>query len=233
MTLFDQIILLLTGLTAVYLIWRFYGRYSAEKNLHDIYYMLGFIVLFVSGVLLIFGGWGVLGAPNVAALIKVFPNAILIFGNWGVTASPYVLPVATLIPLGISMGLMNQFMPEYKKAYAWFALIGLLAIAVSSIGNMPALRKISVPLFHGVAGLIIFGLPLYLCFGKKTAPKGFAMVGVGGLLIGIGGIALAFVVNGSQFLFFSLEVILTILPLLLLLMTLAFTWGFMKDIKAE
>ena len=205
---FDRIVLLLTGLTALYLIWQFYGRYRVEKALYDIYYMMGFAVLFVSGVLLIFLGWGIL-------------------------ASPYVLTVATLVPLGISMGLMNQFMPEYKKIYSWFALVGLLSIAITSIADMP-LKSIAVPLFHGVAGLIIFGLPLYLCIFKKNVPKGFGMVSVGGLLIGIGGIALAFYkANKPLFGIFTGEFILMILAPLLLLMTLAFTWGFVKDIKAS
>ena len=123
-------------------------------------------------------------------------------------------------------------MPEYKKAYAWFALIGLLAIAITSIGGM-ALKSVAVPVFHGVAGLIIFGLPLYLCLGTKTAPKGFGLVGVGGLLIGIGGIALAFIVAGKQLLFFSADFVYAILAPLLLLMTLAFAWGFVKDIQAK
>lgn len=208
MNWFDRIVLLLTGLTAIYLIWRFYGRYSVKKALYDVYYMLGFVVLLVSGLLLIFLGWGIL-------------------------ASPYVLTIATLIPLGISMGLMNQFMPEYKKTYSWFALVGLLVIAITSIGGM-AFKSVAVPLFHGVAGLIIFGLPLYLCIGKKTAPKGFGLVGVGGLLIGIGGIALAFYKAGTPlFGIFTGEFILMILAPLLFLMTLAFTWGFMKDIKTS
>ncbi len=207
MTIFDRIILLLTGLIAAYLVWRFYGRYSRAKNRYDIYYMLGFVVLLVSGVLLIFGGWGLL-------------------------ASPYVLTVATLIPLGISMGLIHQFMPQYAKAYSWFSLVGLLAIAVTSIGDM-SLKSIAVPVFHGIAGLIIFALPLYLCFGTKTAPRGFGAVGVGGLLIGIGGMALAFYKAGKPlFGIFTGEFILAILAPLLLLMTLAYAWGFMKDIKA-
>ena len=206
MKLFDQIVLLLTGLSAAYIVWRFYTRYNKNKALHDVYYTLGFVVLLVSGVLLIFGGWGLLD-------------------------SPLVLTVATLIPLGISMGLMNQFMPQYKKAYSWFALIGFLAIAVTSISGM-ALKSSAVPFFHSIAGLIIFGLPLYLCFGTKTAPKGFGAVGIGGLLIGIGGMALAFYKAGKPlFGIFTGEFILTILAPLLLLMTLAFTFGFMKDIK--
>jgi len=108
MTLLDRIILLATGLAAIYLIWRFYTRYSESKALHDVYYLMGFIVLLVSGLLLIFLGWDIL-------------------------ASPYVLTVASLIPLGISMGLMNQYFPSEKKIYSWFALIGFLAIAITSI----------------------------------------------------------------------------------------------------
>ena len=204
---YDRLILLLTGLTAIYLTWRFYTRYSKEKGRHDIYYMMGFVVLLVSGLLLIAFGWDIL-------------------------ASPYVLTVATLIPLGVSMGLMHQFVPDYKKAYSWFSLVGLLAIAITSIGGM-SLKSIAVPVFHGVAGLIIFGLPLYKCIVTKDAPKGFGLVGIGGLLISVGGIALAFIVAGKQLLFFSADFVFAILAPLLLLMALAFTWGFVKDIKAE
>jgi hypothetical protein len=172
MNLFDQAVLLITGLLAIYLLWRFYGRYQKERGLYDVYYMLGFAVLLVSGLLLIFLGWEIL-------------------------ESPYVLTVASLIPLGISLGIANQYYPRWKKVYAWFALVGILAIAISSIGGMDTLKKISVPLFHGVAGIIIFLGPFF----SKDAAKGFWWVGVGGALIGIGGIALAFLTAGTQLLF--------------------------------
>jgi hypothetical protein len=203
MTILDRIILLITGLLAIYLVWRFYGRYQKGKALYDIYYLLGFTVLLVSGLLLIFLGWGIL-------------------------ASPYVLTVASLIPLGISLGIANEYFPQWKKAYAWFALLGFIAIAVSAIADLETLKKIAVPLFHGVAGLVIFLGP----FIAKDAPKGFWWVGIGGALIGIGGIALAFLTGGSQLLFFSQEVVLQILAPLLLLMTMALTLGFSKDIQA-
>jgi len=211
MTWLDRIILLLTGLTAIYLLWRFWGRYQSQKALHDVYYLLGFGVLLVSGLLLIFLGYNILG-----------------FG--GSALSPYILPIASLIPLGISMGLMNQFMPANKKYYSWFALLGFLAIAVSSIGGM-SFKKLAVPIFHGVAGLIIFLLP-FKAVADGKAPKGFQWVGIGGVLIGLGGIALAFLSAGSQLLFFSADFVLKILALLLFLMTLAFTWGFVKDIRS-
>lgn len=198
----DNLFLLLTGLTAAYLLWRFYTRWSKSKKLYDMYYIMGFLVLLVSGLLLIFLGLGIL-------------------------ASPYVLTVASLIPLGISMGLVEQYFPQYKKAFKWFALVGFLAIAISAIFGIEIGRKISVPLFHGVAGLVIFLGPFF----AKGAPKGFYWVGIGGVLIGLGGIALAFIANGAQLLFFSPSFVMLILTPLLLLMTLAFTYGFVRDIK--
>jgi len=198
----NNLFLLLTGLVAIYLLWRFYTRWSTSKALYDVYYMMGFAVLLVSGLLLIFLGMGILAAP-------------------------LVLTVASLIPLGISMGVAEQYFPAWKKAFKWFALIGFFAIALTSIGGMDTLKKISVPLFHSVAGLVIFLGP----FMAKGAPKGFFWVGIGGVLIGLGGIALAFISVGKQLLFFSPEFVMLILAPLLLLMSLAFAWGFMKDIK--
>jgi hypothetical protein len=168
--------------------------------------MLGFIVLLVSGLLLIFLGWGIL-------------------------ASPYVLTVASLIPLGISLGIVYEYYPQYKTLYTWFAVIGILAIAYTSISGSD-LKKFAVPIFHGIAGLFIFLGPIMAQVNGK-APKGFFWVGIGGLLIGIGGIALAFLTSGSQLLFFSQDVVLTILAPLLLLMSLAFAWGFVKDVKGS
>ena len=202
MTLLDKILLLAAGLVAIYLLYRFWGRYSKSKALYDVYYMMGFAVLLISGLLLIFLGYDIL-------------------------ASPYVLTVASLIPLGISMGIAEQYFPAWKKGFKWFALVGFAAIAITSIGGMDAIKKIAVPIFHGVAGLVIVLGP----FLAKKAPKGFRWVGIGGLLISLGGIALAFISAGSQLLFFSPAFVMQILAGLLLLMALAFAWGFMKDIK--
>ncbi len=211
MTWLDRILLLVTGLTAIYLIWRFYGRYTQKKGLYDLYYIPGFAVLFVSGVLLIFLGYSILGLG-------------------GSALSPYILPVASLIPLCISMGISEQYYPGWKKPYKWLTAIGFLAIAITSIAGMESIKKLAVPIFHSVAGLLIFLGPIFAVKNGK-APKGFVWVGIGGALIGIGGIALAFLTSGAQLLFFSTAVVLAILAPLLLLMTLAFTWGFVKDIK--
>jgi len=195
----DIVFLLPTGLIAAYLCWYFFQRYQLHKALHNLYYLMGFAVLLVSGLLLIFLGLGIL-------------------------KSPYVLTVASLIPLGISMGIAEEYFPTWKKAFKWFAVIGFLAIAITSIGSMDSLKKIAVPLFHGVAGLVIFIGP----FIAKGVPKGFWWVGIGGLLIGLGGIALAFITLGKQLLFFSPEFVTLILTPLLFLMSGAYALGFAK-----
>jgi hypothetical protein len=115
----------------------------------------------------------------------------------------------------------------WKRIYAWYALIGIVAIAITSFAS-PDLKKIAVPLFHGVAGFIIFLGPIFAERAQK-APKGSWWVGLGGVLIGLGGIALAFLSVGSQLLFFSQDFVMTILAPLLFLMTGAFALGFSKD----
>jgi len=190
---------LLTGLLAAFLCWYFWKRYNLNKALHNIYYLMGFAVLLVSGLLLL-----------------IFTLDIL--------ASPRVLTVASLIPLGISMGLAEEYFPKWKTYFKWFAAVGFLAIAITSLGGMDDLKKIAVPLFHGVAGLVIFLGPFF----AKKAPQGFFWVGIGGLLIGLGGIALAFISMDKQLLFFSPEFVGTILTPLLFLMTGAFALGFAK-----
>ena len=197
MAVHHYIFLLLTGLLAAFLCWYFWKRYNLHKALHNIYYLMGFAVLLVSGLLLLILGLEIL-------------------------SSPWVLTVASLIPLGISIGLAEEYFPQWKTYFKWFATIGFLAIAITSIGGMDTLKKIAVPLFHGVAGLVIFLGPFF----AKKAPKGFFWVGIGGLLIGLGGIALAFISMGKQLLFFSPEFVMKILTPLLFLMAGAFTLGF-------
>lgn len=206
MTILDRILLLATGLVAAYLIWRFQGDYQRHLHTYDLYYILSFAVLFVSGVLLILAGYGLL-------------------------ASPLVVIVAALIPLALAVGLWFQVYPKYGKAFLALAVMGFLALAVSLFTGPAALATLMLILVHSIAGLSIVFLPIS-AVNRKLAVPAFLWVSVGGALIGLGGIALAFLKTGSQFLFFSAEVVLAVLAPLLLLMTLAYTWGFVKQIRS-
>jgi len=206
MNWFDRLTLLATGLTAIYLIVRFIIDYRGKdtKPTQNIYYIISFAVLLVSGLLLIAFGWGAL-------------------------ANPLVAVVATLIPLGLSVGLVTEFYQKYAKGYLIFSLIGLVVILITRFAPVGGFAVFVYALVHSIAGLLIFFLPILVTKAKK-APGDFIMVTVGGFLIGVGGIALAFLKAGVAIL--SAETILAILAPLLLLMTLAYTWGFVKNIKA-
>lgn len=201
---FDGLVLLLTGLIAIYMIFRLIQmqKDSTTAGIWNIYYSVGFLVLLIAGLLLIVFGWGALG-------------------------NNFVAVVAGLIPFSLATGLISRFYPKYEKMYLALMIIGLALIVVTRYGEMVTVGKIIYPIFHAIAGLTIFFIPILACKGKKVQ-KGFGMVTIGGTLIGLGGIALAFLKAGKQLLFFSPEFVMMILAPLLFFMTLFFALGFLK-----
>ena len=126
---------------------------------------------------------------------------------------------------------MNHFFLKYKKIYSWFALVGILAIGFTS-SLAPYLKRLAVTIFHGVTGLLIFLVTMKGCMNGK-APTGFEQAVFVGALIGFGGIALAFFASGKLLPLLSEDVGYNyVLATLLLPMMLAFTWGFMQDLKS-
>ncbi len=207
MNIFDLVTLLLTGLVAAYLVLRLFQNYQQNepKPRPNIPYMVSFIVLLVSGVLLILFGWEILPRPE-------------------------IIVVTTLLPLGIAVGLVCEFYKEkLGMPYKIFAVVGLLSIILTRfIPEVPrGLQIFSIASVHTVFGLTVFIVPI-LAIKAGKAPSGFIFVTVGEVLIGLGGIALTFLKSEKQLLFFSSEFVMMILAPLLLLMALAFTYGFMK-----
>lgn len=192
----NRILLLLTVLLAAYQIAVGINGFSA---LPIAAYTVAFGVLLVAGLLLIILGFEVLD-------------------------SPAVVVVSTVIPLSLSLGLAWDHLTSFRTLYLLFTLIGFLAVAVTRALPMPGkLPIIVLALVHGVAGLTIFLLPIFAAARGEARP-GFAWVGVGGALIGLGGLALSFLKAGRPIL--PRELIRKILPALLLLMTAAFVAGF-------
>ncbi len=161
-------------------------------------YTVGFGVLLVAGLLLIILGFE--GLENQAVVI-----------------------VSTLIPLSISLGLVAEHLPQYKYPYLVFAVLGFAAIAITRYAAENKTATIVLAVTHGIAGSLITFLPMSLSIQGKV-PAGYFLVGVAGALIGVGGLLLAFLKAGKPIL--SQKTILTVLPILLLLMTGAFVYGF-------
>jgi hypothetical protein len=162
-------------------------------------YTISFGVLLVAGILLIIWGFDVL-------------------------ESPVVVIISTIIPLSLAMGLVWQHLASLRTPYLIFAIIGFLAVTLTRTLPAPGKTPILVlAIVHGIAGLTIFLLPIVLSIQGSTKPL-FSLIGVGGALIGLGGLALSFLKAGKPLL--PKEIILKILPVILFLMTLCFVLGF-------
>lgn len=208
MGIFDRIVLLLTGLVAIYMISFFFKRQKNEKTAgrHNFHYIISFLVLLVAGLLLIIFGWDALG-------------------------NNFVAVVAGLIPFALATGLVCEYYTEKAKGFVVLMAIGLILIAVTRYASgMDTLAKIVYPVFHAIAGLTIFFLPIFLVKADRVNSQ-FIWVTIGGTLIGLGGIALAFITAGKQLLFFSPEFVLMILAPLLFVMALCYAYGFTKSDK--
>jgi len=98
-----------------------------------------------------------------------------------------------------------------------------MAIVLTRAFYRGGVSNITLTIVHGISGLVIFGLPIWVGV-KGITPAGFSLVGVGGALIGLGGLLLFFMRAGNPLL--SKQHILRIFPALLLLTTAAFVAGF-------
>ena len=196
MTMIDRILLLLTGILAAYQVA---VGINGLGEVPIIAYTIGFGVLLVAGLLLIILGFDVLD-------------------------SPIVVIVSTIIPLAISLGLIWEHLASFRTSYLVFAIAGFLAVLLTrTIPMRNKLPTIVIAIVHGIAGMTIFLLPSILAANGTMRPA-FALVGLGGAMIGLAGMLLAFLKAGKPIL--PRETILKVLPSLLLLMTVCFVTGF-------
>jgi hypothetical protein len=157
------------------------------------------------------------GALLVAMLL------MLILG-FGILDSPIVVIVSTIIPLALSLGLVWEHFASYRNPYLLFTLIGFSAIIITRYISIPGkLQTFVLAIVHGIAGMTIFLLPSILAANGTKDPS-FALVGLGGAMIGLGGLLLSFLKAGRPIL--PREIILKVLPSLFMLMTACFVAGF-------
>lgn len=196
MTSTDRVLFLLTGILAAYQVA---VGINGLGDVPIIVYTIGFGVLLVAGLLLIILGFEALD-------------------------SPIVVIVSTIIPLTISLGLVWEHLASFRTSYLVFAIAGFLAVlATRAIPIKGKLPTIVIAVVHGISGMTIFLLPSILAANGTKNPA-FALVGLGGAMIGLGGLLLSFLKAGKPIV--PRETILKILPALFLLMSICFVAGF-------
>jgi hypothetical protein len=191
----DRILLLITGILAAYQV---VAGISGKSPLALIAYTAAFGVLLVAGLLMIIMGFSVL-------------DALL------------VVVISSLIPLGLSLGLIVEYLSHLRGVYLVFTILGLGSILYTRYTSSRITKVWVLAIVHGISGLLIFLLPIILSL-RGITPALFSLVGQGGGLIGVGGLLLSFQRAGKPIL--PREIILSLLPGLLLLMTALFVIGF-------
>lgn len=165
-----------------------------------------------------------MAAYTVAFGVLLVAGLLLIILGFDALDAPVVVILSTILPVSLSLGLVWEYLPAYGVFYSVFSVLGFSAVVLSRslmpAGRIPALV---ITLVHGTAGMIIFLLPLVIAV-QSAIPPLFALVGLGGALIGCVGLLLSFLKTGRPIL--PREVILKIFPLLLLLTCACFVTGF-------
>lgn len=198
MSYFDRLLILTTGLLAAYQIVVGIDDLSTTPM---IAYTVAFGVLLVALLMLIILGFDALD-------------------------SPVVVVVSTIIPLSLSLGLVWEHIPSLRIPYLLFTILGFVTVIFTRSMPCPAENRaptIVIAIVHGIAGLIIFLLPIIISVQGQMR-LAFSLVGIGGALIGLGGLLLSFLKTGRPIV--SREAILRVMPGLLLLMTICFVAGF-------
>ena len=192
----NRILLFLTGFLAAYQIA--IGIDSMDSTSITAY-TIAFGVILVAGLLLIILGFEVLDLP-------------------------IVVIISTIIPLTISLGLVWQHLASFRTVYLAFTIVSFLAVILTrSIPMQNNLPVIVIAITHGVAGLTIFLLPIIVTFqGQMKLP--FALVGIGGALIGIEGLLLSYLKTGKPIV--SRDTVMKNFPIMFLLTTALFVAGF-------
>jgi len=193
-SLIDRLFLLFTILLASYKIVKGMGSYD---DISIFFFTVGFGVIVIASLL-------------------------IFIMDFEILANKLVVVAATIIPLSMSLGIVEAFFKKFYNVYLGFAVVVFLAIFVFRFVGGRLLSILSIVVGHGVAGIIITFLPFFLYFSGKSGGR-IIFVGIGGALIGIGGLLLAFLKGGKPIL--SENVILTVLSPLLFLMTMFFVLG--------
>lgn len=181
----------------------------------------------MSGYVIAFGIEGfelpVLIAFTISFGILLIAGLLIIIIGYEILESPFIVVLATMVPLGLAVGLVLDKIPRWGMTAMILAIIGFISVMLTRTRHEKTkLGTISLAVTHSVAGLTIFILPIVLVLKGDVEPS-FGLISIGGALIGIGGLALMFIKMNKPIL--SAELVMKLLPWILTAMMFFFAWG--------
>lgn len=155
--------------------------------------------------------------------ILIIASLMLLILGFDALENPSVAIISTIIPLSLSFGLIWDYAPKLKLIYLIYTILGFMGITLSRLLIKGKLSNLILTIVHGIAGLLIFFLPIIAIIGKHVPPI-FLWVSIGGGFLGIGGSMLYVLKSGNGF--FPRTTILKAFPILLFMATVSFVIGF-------
>jgi len=181
----------------------------------------------LSGYIIAFGIEGfelpVMIAFTISFGVMLIASLMIIIIGYEILENSIVVIAATLVPLGLALGLVTLKFPQWFIPYLIFALAGFFGIIFTRLNKVPGKASvITLAVTHAISGLTIVALPIYsVAIGQSRF--GFVYVAVGGSLIGLGGLLLMFIKMKKPIL--SVEIVMKALPWILTLMMFFFSLG--------
>ncbi len=165
---------------------------------------------------------GAITSYTIAFGVLVLAGVMLLLFGFELLENPFVPIVSTLIPLMLSLGLVQDHIPGMVTAY--FTLLALLYL-ISIWGKFRAGAKHAAMILatvHGISGLLLVVLPMVLSYGYGLSYQ-ILFISLGGLALSLEGVLLA--VQKTGFIAIDLNRVLALFPGLLLISTVAFVAG--------
>lgn len=181
----------------------------------------------MSGYVIAFGVEGfelpVLISFTIAFGILLIAGLLIIIIGYEILEQQIIVILTTLVPLGLAVGLILDKEPHWGELALTLALLGLFGIVITRLWKPDSrIGTIFLAVTHSGAGLTIFGLPIVIVAQNQAEPA-FALISVGGALIGLGGLALMFIKMNKPIL--SAELVMKLFPWILTAMMFFFAWG--------
>jgi len=168
-----------------------------------------------------YNGWSLFYFTIVFGILVLAALFIMIMG-YEILDNSLVVIIATLIPLSLSLAIIAAYIPSYHSAAQFSALLGFILIIFSRFKLTGKKAILILAFVHGLAGMIIFILPVLLSI-SGNAPSLFFLIGIGGALFGLTGMVIAFVKTGR--LSVSMDSLISVFPAALFILTALIAFG--------
>jgi hypothetical protein len=197
-----------------------------KKKTKTINKILLMIMVLLSSYQVVIGGHGVkqitIWAYTIGFGILVISGLLMIILGYEILDNPLVVFFSSIIPLSIATGLVSQVSDTFSLVYLIIAIIGLVLILISRSVQNSFFGLITLVIVHGVSGLSILLIPIYLVIIGGAQPL-FVMISVGGALMGLGGILI--LLNETKKISIPAQSKAFLLPGILLLTTIFLSVG--------